>query len=283
MTNAIDLGKVGLISNAVYNSITSNATAITSISVGGASINATSFGGTANNANNLNGQLASYYTNATNISAGVLSPSFGGTGLTSPGANGNVLTSNGTVWASAAPAAGGGGGGGGAASGMVFLSKVTASNVSTADIETTFNSTYDNYVIYASEVNCSDPVALTVRIKIAGSSSYETSSYRWAYIYDIRQFGLVGDGSGSANYIELNPAQGEGGTSTSNFLINVWGAPLTSHHKLITWTGNWTSDIITLSGAGAWVNGTDALIGVRFVPVSGTFSGVFRLYGIQNS
>jgi hypothetical protein len=279
MTNAIDLGKVGLISNAVYNSITSNATAITSMSIGGASINATSFAGTANNANNLNGQPASYYTNATNISTGVLSPGFGGTGLISPGANGNVLTSNGTAWASAAPT----GGGGGAASGMVFLSKVTASGASTADIETTFNSTYDNYVIYASEVNCSDPVSLTMLIKIAGSSSYETSSYRWAYIYDFRQFGLAGDGSGSANYITLNPAQGEGPTSTSNFLINVWGAPRTSRHKLITWTGNWTSDIITLSGAGAWVNGTDALIGVRFVPVSGTFSGVFRLYGIQNS
>jgi len=34
MTNAIDLGKVGLISNAVYNSITANATAITSMSAG---------------------------------------------------------------------------------------------------------------------------------------------------------------------------------------------------------------------------------------------------------
>jgi hypothetical protein len=36
MTNATDLSKVGLISNAVYNSITSNATAITAISVGAA-------------------------------------------------------------------------------------------------------------------------------------------------------------------------------------------------------------------------------------------------------
>ena len=39
MTNAIDLGKVGGISNAVYNNITSNATAITAISVGATTIN----------------------------------------------------------------------------------------------------------------------------------------------------------------------------------------------------------------------------------------------------
>jgi hypothetical protein len=72
MTNATDLSKVGLISNAVYNSITSNATAITSISVGGTTINSTIYSATANNANNLNGQLASYYTNATNITTGTL-------------------------------------------------------------------------------------------------------------------------------------------------------------------------------------------------------------------
>jgi hypothetical protein len=278
MTNAIDLGKVGLISNAVYNSITSNATAITSISVGGASINATSFGGTANNANNLNGQLASYYTNATNISAGVLSPSFGGTGLTSPGANGNVLTSNGTVWASAAPAAGGGGG---AASGMVFLSKVTASGASTVDIETTFNSTYDNYVIYASGVYLSDAVGLYALLKVSGS--YQTSSYRWSYFYNNKNFGSSGDGSGNANQINLCQSVTTSTSSTINYVVNVWSAPLTTGHKLITWMGNVTTDTINMFGTGAWVNGTGALTGVRFAPVSGTVSGVFRLYGIQNS
>lgn len=72
MTNATDLSKVGLISNAVYNSITSNATAITALSVGGTSVNSTIYGATANNANNLNGQAASYYTNATNIATGTL-------------------------------------------------------------------------------------------------------------------------------------------------------------------------------------------------------------------
>jgi hypothetical protein len=43
-----------------------------------------------------------------NLSLGTaLSPANGGTGLVSPGTSGNVLTSNGTVWLSQAPAASG--------------------------------------------------------------------------------------------------------------------------------------------------------------------------------
>jgi len=80
-----------------------------------------------------------------NIS-GVLAPTNGGTGLTTltannvilgngtssvqfvaPGTTGNVLTSNGTTWTSSA--AGGGGGGS-----WIYLSKVTATAASTADV-----------------------------------------------------------------------------------------------------------------------------------------------------
>ena len=86
------------------------------ISLSGVTINSSSYGGAANNTTYLNGQLASYYTNATNISTGTLSPSVGGTGLVSfavgdivvasglttlsklnLGTNGYVLQSNGTT------------------------------------------------------------------------------------------------------------------------------------------------------------------------------------------
>lgn len=42
------------------------------VSLSGATVNSTIYQGTANNANNLNGQSASFYTNATNITAGTL-------------------------------------------------------------------------------------------------------------------------------------------------------------------------------------------------------------------
>lgn len=67
-----DLSKLARSANGIFNSVTANATAITSISVGGTSLNSTSFPGTANNATYLNGQLASYYTNASNITTGTL-------------------------------------------------------------------------------------------------------------------------------------------------------------------------------------------------------------------
>lgn len=66
------------------------------ISISGVTINSTSYGGTANNATYLNGQLASYYTNATNISTGTLAANVGGTGLTSY-AVGDLLVANGTT------------------------------------------------------------------------------------------------------------------------------------------------------------------------------------------
>lgn len=72
MTETRFLARFATIANATFNSITANSTAITAMSVGGTSINATAFPGTANNANNLNGQAASFYTNATNITTGTL-------------------------------------------------------------------------------------------------------------------------------------------------------------------------------------------------------------------
>lgn len=101
MTGTISLTNLGGIANALFNSVSANSTAVTSMSVGGHTINATSFAGTANNANNLggvaaasyqlnstlaanvatltannstnlNGQAASFYTNASNLSTGTL-------------------------------------------------------------------------------------------------------------------------------------------------------------------------------------------------------------------
>jgi hypothetical protein len=82
MTNAIDLGKVGLISNAVYNSITSNATAITAISVGTANISGNVvFGGIVTVTGNVTLGSSAFFVgngvsittvNATSITTGTL-------------------------------------------------------------------------------------------------------------------------------------------------------------------------------------------------------------------
>lgn len=66
------------------------------VSLSGVTLNSTSYGGTANNTTYLNGQLASYYTSATNISTGTLAASVGGTGVTSY-AVGDILVASGTT------------------------------------------------------------------------------------------------------------------------------------------------------------------------------------------
>ena len=66
------------------------------ISLSGVTINSTSYGGTSSNATNLNGQPATYYTNATNIVTGTLSPNVGGTGLISF-AVGDIIVASGST------------------------------------------------------------------------------------------------------------------------------------------------------------------------------------------
>lgn len=83
MTEASDLAKYASKANAVFNSITANATAITALSVGGASINATAFAGAANSATYANSSVSNTFTVGTaayfvangNLGIGTNSPS----------------------------------------------------------------------------------------------------------------------------------------------------------------------------------------------------------------
>lgn len=69
INGATTVNATGLyVGNATVNTTVTNG----SITISGATINSTSYTGTANNSTNLNGQPASYYTNATNITTGTL-------------------------------------------------------------------------------------------------------------------------------------------------------------------------------------------------------------------
>ena len=61
MSETVRLSNFASIANAVFNSVSANATAVTSMTVGGTTINATAFAGTANNATNLGGVAAASY------------------------------------------------------------------------------------------------------------------------------------------------------------------------------------------------------------------------------
>ena len=206
---------------------------------------------------------------------GVLSASYGGTGLTSPGTAGNVLTSNGTGWASSAAPGGGS---------WIYLSTVTASNVATADIETTFSSTYNNYAIVASAVSTVSNARLRMRFKVSGSYS-SSSLYMYVVIFNkTTSTTPTGQGQTIEPDIQIVPQSTNQANLAHNFICYVYNAPSTSLYKTVNIVGqSWDDDNISNFITTATYKDTPAVTGVRIFAATGNLSGTFRLYGIKNS
>jgi hypothetical protein len=177
--------------------------------------------------------------------------------------------------------------GGGA---WVFLSSVTASNSATVDIETTFDSTYDNYVIVANNIIlATDNTTMLCRLKIGGS--YIDSS---TYTYHVSgQTSATTNYSGSVAAVAAPTTQiricafaGNDSGETTSFNMHISSPSSTSVSKDVMFYGksiNASGEVILITGAGR-NSGTAALTGVRIYAGSGNItSGTFRLYGIKNS
>lgn len=136
---------------------------------------------------------ASTATTATNLAGGSngtipYQSAAGTTQMLAVGTSGQVLQSNGASAPSWVAAPGGGS--------LIYLSTVTASSAATADIETTFNSTYDNYVIVACDVQVLTSTAqLRCYPKLGGT--YTASS-------DWKQNGSTAVFSSGASYIQTS-------------------------------------------------------------------------------
>jgi len=180
-----------------------------------------------------------------------------------------------------------------AAPGWTLLSTVTASNSATVDIETTFDSTYDVYVIVADNVlPATDQASLWCRLKINGS--YQSTNYVGTSGYFSSDVAtptstsysvaspatqiLIGEGAGLTNEVY-------GGT---RFIMNVFDVTSTVTRKQVTWDGcaiaRSSNDFrqSRLIGAARYEGGNEALTGVRFLMSSGDIAtGSFRLYGIN--
>ena len=199
-------------------------------------------------------------------------------GGSSAGTSGQVLTSAG---AGAAPTWAG------VSSGLVLLSTVTASSSATVDIETTFNSTYDAYLIVASGVTVSGTtVTLQVRLKVSGA--YVTSAdYDYSGL-DTTGTSYVGVGGASQTRIAMtNSTMDNNAESNAQFQMLLTMPTNTAFAHTINWDGGYQDGSINalhrISGAGSTsING--GLTGVRIFPSTGTIAaGKFRLYGFANS
>jgi hypothetical protein len=207
---------------------------------------------------------------------GTLPVANGGTGLTAPGTSGNVLTSNGSTWASAAAVP----------PGLVLLSTVTASAAATADIETTFDSTYDDYVIKVSGLYPASDNVIQMRLKIGGSYLSGGTEYRFT-------LGTTSSNTGTGTYsssesdgqthIELTSALSSSSANAGQITIHL-STPTVSKKHPVSWTGGVMSSTVrpvNLNGVGCNNATAGVLAGVRLLAASGNINCVARLYGVK--
>jgi hypothetical protein len=201
----------------------------------------------------------------------------GTTQMLAVGSAGQLLQTNGAgapTWV--APPAGGS---------MIFLSTVTASSSSTVDIETTFDSTYDEYVIKVSNfIPDTSNVGIRSRLKVGGS--YDTGSNYSSAAVTMNNTGdsYSGNEGGTTIFVSSDTI---GANRPTSFEYRVHSPASTSYAKGVDWAGFFYRNGATL---GAWFAGgganssTSALTGVRFYLTSGVITaGTFRLYGIKKS
>lgn len=227
----------------------------------------------ANSANYMHGTVTSYSgttltTDVTNI---------GGSGTLADW-NLSISGSRGATGATGAPGA------------SILLSTVTASASATADVETTFDSTYDTYMLIGTTIlPATDSTDLYCRLKIGGS--YQTGS-NYEYHANISAAGATtyaGSASGSAPFIKMADSTSNTAAGGINFVMYIHNPTSTAARKHIEWigsseTGGGGTSVKTASGMGHWNAATTALTGVRFFMSSGNIaSGTFRLYGIAKT
>lgn len=230
--------------------------------------------------------LASPLPVASGGTGGTATPTAGGivygTGtvqaVTAAGTSGQVLQSNGVsapTWVTPSSGA------------LVFLSSVTASSSATVDLETTFSSTYDAYIIIASGViSATSGTSFNCRLKLGGA--YATSSYSYhSSITSASSASYSATASDTAAaQIVITSAMGNTTADSVNFTMTINNPSSTTNKKVVYWIGgsqDASTSLNRLAGAGSG-NAITALTGVRFLAGSGNItSGTFRLYGIANS
>ena len=170
---------------------------------------------------------------------------------------------------------------------LTLLSTVTASNSATVDVETTFSSTYDVYLLIASGVTSqTDGRPLLALMKIGGS--YVTSGYKYHATETTSASASYAAGADSAatSLSVLGGTVGNAADESGNFKMIIYSPASTALSKQATWEGssmNSTGVGIKVNGAGL-NTGTSALTGIRFKFDTGNVvAGKFRLYGIANS
>lgn len=198
-----------------------------------------------------------------------------------PGASGNVLTSNGTNWASSAPAG---------TPGLILLSTQTvASAVAAVDFTTGIDSTYDEYLVAFLNVVPASASVLNLLTSANAGGAWETGASAYGYTLNfVKTSAVVASGADSAAAIPLTPdgvhaTASNGGVSGRITLVRPSVAAAFKHMRTEASYLNGTASQ-TMGGTGSAVRKDSSAVvnGLRFIFASGNVSsGVFRLYGVR--
>lgn len=158
-----------------------------------------------------------------------------------------------------------------------LLSTVTASNSATVSVETTFDSTYDMYIIEATGITVqTNGVGLDFLMKIGGS--YVTTGYYGTG----RNIANITNGAAAT----ITDVISNGASANLGFTMRIVTPSSTAFAKGCYFAGCLPVGAATdLEVGGAMINtGTGALTGIKFQATSGNIvAGKFRLYGVRNS
>jgi hypothetical protein len=198
----------------------------------------------------------------------------GGTGLIAAGTSGNVLTSDGTNWASEAPAGGGG---------TKLLETFTNSATPNMDFVAFNHTLYDSYEIFFTSQHATSNASWQILVSTDGGSSWSGSN-----VYDIAAARVESGGGSNSNYAENGVTINFSGDVTNNAgertagyisLISPGDGYMTS--GLLHTTSQVHNGKFEYRGGGWRYGSTTAVNGIRIRTQSGTNNASYigRMYG----
>jgi hypothetical protein len=167
---------------------------------------------------------------------------------------------------------------------LILLSTVTASNAATANIETTFDSTYDVYMLVGSAIFAQTATGqMSAKMKIGGS--YVATDYDFSITIPTSGAATYDGAAGQAAFsINMHTVATNSVGESYSFTMYIPQPANTNVFKQIYWTGvaSRATSVGQKNGV-AHNRSTSALTGIQFFMASGNINGTFRLYGIKNS
>jgi len=197
---------------------------------------------------------------------------------TAVGTSGQLLQSNGSSapsWATVA------------SSPMVLITTTTASAASQVAF-TDLSSTYVKYIIELTNVSSSvNNTNLYIRTSTNNGSSYDSGASNYVWISSLADQGTSGTFSGQVSTVateirvgvSISNVVNDGGINIQFNLIN----PSAATRTVMYWDGGYVNagpNYVRVLGTGVRNSTAGVVNAVQLLPGSGTFTGIFKLYGV---